>query len=113
MAASWSLSTITTSTGMARRLQEGLKPVILLELYDFIFIDTPPAGGILQYCALQCCNSLLIPMQADVVSLQGFFQICGAAEAIKASNPALQYEGCLITRAQPRSTLARQMQQRI
>lgn len=113
IAASPNLSTITSGKGSARRLQQALKPLQAIGLYDFIVIDTPPTAGELQYNALQAANALLIPLQADIVGLQGLYQIADTARQIQQSNPALSIAGCIITRQQGRSILARQMQERI
>ena len=109
--ASWGLSTITSSTGSAKRLQTALKPI--RGKYDLIIIDTPPQSAELQYNALQAATGLIIPLQADVYGLQGLFQIAETAEAFKKSNPELQIKGFILTRHNGRSTLAKQMQERI
>lgn len=113
IAASPNLSTITSGKGSARRLQQALKPLQAIGLYDIIVIDTPPTAGELQYNALQAASALLIPLQADIVGLQGLYQIADTARQIQQSNPALSIAGCIITRQQGRSILARQMQERI
>lgn len=113
IAASWNLSTLKSEQGSARRLQKALQPVYLLGLYDIAVIDTPPTAGELQYNALQAATDLIIPLQADVVGLQGLYQIADTAQQIQQSNPALHIAGIVITRKQGRSTLARQMQERI
>ena len=81
--------------------------------YSLILIDTPPTAGELQYNALQASTGLLIPVQADIVGLQGFYQIVDTARQIQQSNPALQIMGFVITRHRGRSTLAKQMQETI
>ena len=56
---------------------------------------------------------LIIPMQADIYSLQGLYQIAETAEQIKQSNPALTAAGIVLTRHNERSTIARQMKENI
>ena len=104
-------STITSGRGSAKRLQRALLPVQLA--YDLIIIDTPPTAGELQYNALQAATGLIIPLQADIYSLQGLYEIAEAAAQIKQSNPALDVAGVLITRHNERSTIARQMNENI
>ena len=104
-------STITSSRGSAKRLQRALLPVQLS--YDLIIIDTPPTAGELQYNALQAASGLIIPLQAEIYSLQGLYEIAEAAEQIRQSNPALDVTGVLITRHNERSTIARQMRENI
>lgn len=108
---SWNAQTISSTAGSAKRLQRALQPV--KSRYDLILIDTPPTGGELQYNALQASTGLIIPLQADIFGLQGLYQIADTAEQIKRSNPALTVTGVLFTRHNPRSTLARQMQEAI
>ena len=113
IAASPNLQTVTSGKGSARRLQQALKPLQMLDIYDLIIIDTPPTAGELQYNALQAATDLIIPLQADIVGLQGLYQIADTARQIQQTNPALSIAGFVITRQQGRSTLARQMQERI
>ena len=105
--ASWNLQTISSYKGSARRLKTALEP--LAAQYDLIVIDTPPTAGELQYNALMASSSLIIPLQADIVGLQGFYQIADTAQQIQQSNPELKITGYILTRHGGRSTLARQM----
>lgn len=109
--ASWNLATITSSRGSARRLQRAIEPI--KRSYDFIFIDTPPAVGELQYNALQAADRLVIPLQCDIVGLQGLYLIYDTAQQIAASNPGLKIAGIVLTRHNSRSTIARQMAEKI
>lgn len=105
--ASWSLQTVTSKTGSARRLQRALEPV--KDKYDLIIIDTPPTAGELQYNALQASTGLVIPLQADIYNLQSLYQIIDTAQQIQGSNPALSFIGVICTQYDGRSTIARQM----
>ena len=104
-------STISSSRGSAKRLQAALLPLKLS--YDIIIIDTPPTAGELQYNALQAATALIIPLQAEIYSLQGLYQIAETAEQIKKTNPALTAAGVILTRHNDRSTIARQMKETI
>lgn len=103
--------TVTSSRGSARRLQAALQPI--RKAYDLIIIDTPPNPGELQYNALQAATRLIIPIQADIHSLQGLYMIAEAADSFRQSNPALRVSGIIITRHNERSSLARQMRDNI
>ena len=105
--ASWNLQTISSSRGSARRLQAAIRP--LAGLYDLIIIDTPPTAGELQYNALMAADSLIIPLQADIVGLQGFYQMADTARQIQQGNGDLTITGYILTRSGGRSTLARQL----
>lgn len=109
--ATWALSTITSGTGTAKRLQTALKPI--RSKYSLVIIDTPPTAGELQYNALQAATDMIIPIQADVFGLQGLYQIADTAEQFKKSNPDLTVKGIVFTRHNGRSTLSRQMQETI
>jgi len=111
IAASWNLQTISSGRGTARRLKAALEPIA--DRYDLIFIDTPPTAGELQYNALMAATDLIIPLQADIVGLQGLYQMADTARQIQQSNPALKLTGIVLTRHGSRSTLARQMAETI
>lgn len=111
IAASWNLQTISSGRGSARRLKSALEPIAAQ--YDLIVIDTPPTAGELQYNALMASDNLIIPLQADIVGLQGLYQMADTARQIQQSNPALTITGYILTRHGGRSTLARQLTETI
>jgi len=97
-----------TATGKEYRLRERISP--LLNLYEYIIIDTPPALSIITVNALTAANSIIIPAQADIYSLYGIDQLCDTVEAIRTyTNPGLTLAGVLLTRHTPRSILSRDM----
>lgn len=109
--ASWNLQTISSSRGSARRLKSALEPIAAQ--YDLIIIDTPPTAGELQYNALMASSDLIIPLQADIVGLQGLYQMADTARQIQQGNHELTLTGYVLTRHGGRSTLARQMAETI
>ena len=95
-------------TGKEYRLREALEPI--RGEYDYIVVDTPPALGILTINALTACDSVIIPAQADIYSLQGVEQLAETIKPVKKyTNPALTIEGILLTRYSPRSVLSREV----
>lgn len=108
-----------TDTGKEYRLKEALESVA--SEYDYIIIDTPPALSILTINALTASNSVIIPAQADIYSLQGIEQLAETIQPVKRyCNPTLSIEGILLTRYSKRSILgqevaglARQIAQRL
>lgn len=98
------LATETTYTGSINRLTAALQPV---KGYDLIMIDTPPQMGELTYNALQAATDLLIPLEADISSIQGLYQISDIAGQMKQSNPGLHVLGTIITRYDGRAKLNR------
>lgn len=79
--------------------------------YDYILIDTPPSLGILTINALTAADSVIIPMSADVLSLQGLSQLYNTIEAVRQhSNPGLKIEGLLFTQHNNRTLLSREFE---
>lgn len=111
MPASQSLAKIDielSGVGKEYRLKEQLKP--LLNVYDFIIIDTPPALGLLTVNALTASDYVLIPAQADVYSMQGINQLAETITAVREyTNQNLTLIGILLTRHNARNILTRDM----
>lgn len=79
-------------------------------LYDFIIIDTPPALNVLTENAYVAAQSLIIPMEAEVLSLVGVTQLQETIEAVRESfNPTLKVMGILLNKFNPRLTLSREI----
>lgn len=97
--------------GSFYRLEQAIKPI--KRQYDVILIDTPPRLSEVTYNALQAATGLLIPLETDVNSLQGMYQIIDVADLFKKSNPKLKILGCVITRYDKRSKFNRYMQEQI
>lgn len=99
---------IIKETGKEYRLKEALEPI--QKKYDYAIIDTPAALGTLTINALTAANSVIIPVQADIYSLQGIGQLNEAIEAVKRyCNPDLYINGILITRYNARAVISRDM----
>lgn len=103
-----SADAIITETGKEYKLREALEPV--LSEYDYIIIDTPPAIGTLTVNALTASNSVIVPAQADVFSLQGIGQLAQTIQTVKKyCNRDLAIRGLLITRYNARTVLSKDM----
>lgn len=99
---------IITGTGKEYRLREALEGLHVL--YDYIIIDTPAALGTLTINALTAASSALIPVQADIYSLQGIGQLYETIEAVrKYCNKDLRVDGIVVTRYSARSVISRDM----
>ena len=77
--------------------------------FDLIVVDTPPTLGTLLINALTASDKVLIPMQADVLSMQGLFQLCDTIKNVQSKyNPDLQTAGIFFTRHNGRTVVARE-----
>ncbi len=97
-----------TITGAKReyRLKDALDGL----QYDFCIIDTPAALGTLTVNALTAADTALIPVQADIDSLDGLGQLSKTIESVrKYCNRELTINGILITRFSGRAILSRDM----
>jgi chromosome partitioning protein len=78
--------------------------------FDVIFIDCPPALGILTVNALVAARSVLIPVQCEYYAMEGLSRLMNSIERIQqALNPGLTIEGIVLTMFDTRNTLARQV----
>lgn len=99
-----------TTAGREYVLREALEP--LEENFDFCVIDTPPTLGILTVNALTASQKVIVPMCADVYSIQGLSQLQGLIKNVKKyCNPALTIDGLLLTKYNQRVVINRQLQE--
>ena len=88
------------------QLERILEPVN--RRYDYCIIDNPPSLSMLTLNALTASDRCIIPIQADVFSLQALPQIYSTIETIRANgNPDLIISGILMTRFNKRAILSR------
>ena len=96
---------MAASEGRERFLAEVLSPY--KDQFDQILIDCPPSLSLLTVNALTAADSVLIPMQMEVLSLQGLELISGTIHKIKKSfNPGLQVLGILPVMVDTRKRLS-------
>jgi chromosome partitioning protein len=87
-------------------LKNVLKPV--MDFYDYIVIDTPPALNLLTVNAYAVSDYLIIPMASDILSLVGLSQLKETVESVRIQiNPGLKIMGILLNRFNPRTCLCR------
>jgi chromosome partitioning protein len=78
---------------------------------DWVIIDCPPSLGLLTVNALAASHSVLIPLQAQYYAIEGLGQLLESISAVKRDlNPRLAREGVLITMADLRTNLARDVE---
>ncbi len=101
-----------TQIGKEYILRDLLEPV--KENYDFCIIDTPPTLGILTVNALTAAHKVIIPMLADVYSLQGLSQLQGMIQNVnRYCNPNLKIDGLLLTKYSPRAVINQQLKENL
>lgn len=97
-----------TQTGREYLLKEALNSI--KDKYDYIFIDTPPALSILTVNAFTASDYIIIPMLADIFSLQGIAQLSETIERVRTyCNPNLKIEGIVLTKFNKRTILSREI----
>lgn len=97
-----------TQTGREYLLREALSPV--RDNYDYIFLDTPPALSILTVNAFTASDYIIIPMLADIFSLQGIAQLSETIDRVrKYCNPNIKVEGIVLTKFNMRTILSREI----
>lgn len=97
---------LLSETGKEYRLREALEQ--LPKKYDYILIDTPPALGILTINALTACDSVIIPAQADIYSIQGIERLAETLKPVRQyTNAKIKAEGILLTRYNDRTNLSK------
>ncbi len=90
------------------KLKQALAPI--KEQYDYILIDCPPSLGLITLNALNCCDTLLIPIQCEYYALEGLSQLMGTVRQVKRLyNPQIEIEGVLLTMYDGRLNLTLQV----
>jgi chromosome partitioning protein len=90
------------------RLRDGIAPI--LEKFNFVVIDCPPALDLLTLNSLVAADSVLIPMQAEYFALEGISELLDTIERIRGGlNPGLEIEGVLLTMFDERTNLTQQV----
>jgi chromosome partitioning protein len=75
--------------------------------YDYIFIDCLPSLGLITVNALTAADSVLIPVQCEFFSLEGFGKLKDTITIVKSSlNPDIKIEGILLTMYDKRLRMA-------
>ncbi len=78
--------------------------------YAFILLDCPPSLGLITVNALVAADSTIIPLQCEYLALEGLNSLVHAASLIKQRlNPGLRIGGIVLTMADFRATLAREV----
>ena len=96
------------SLGREYRLKRALEKV--KPEYDFIIIDSPPSLGLLTINGLCAADSVIIPVQCEYYALEGLTQLNNTIKLVKENiNPELTIEGVLLTMADYRTNLTKEV----
>ncbi len=79
----------------------------IVEAYDFILLDCPPALNLLTLNGLAAADSLIIPIQCEYYALEGVSDLFNTLSRIRrVINPELKIEGLLLTMYDERTNLS-------
>ncbi len=97
--------TLSGEAGAELLLKGHLKK--LSKQWDYILIDTPPALGLLTLNALSASCSVLIPVEAKIMAVQGLMQLTKTIQTVRERlNPELEILGVLACRVDRRTRLS-------
>lgn len=75
--------------------------------YDYIFVDCLPSLGIITINALTAADTVIIPVQCEIFSLEGLSKLQNTINLVKKQlNPKLEIEGILLSMYDKRLRLA-------
>ena len=97
---------LSATPGREYILRELLDPIA--EGFDFVLIDTPPSLGVLTINALTAARSVLVPIQAHFLALQGLDRMREVIDLVrKRLNRKLEIGGAFLTQYDARRILNR------
>ncbi len=103
---------LVNSIGREYKLKEAIQQIG--HAYDFIFIDCPPALGLLTVNALTGSNGVIIPLQCEYYAMEGLSQLMATIKIIqKRLNPNLLLDGIILTMYDRRNNLSFQVEDEI
>jgi chromosome partitioning protein len=92
-----------------KRLRDMLGPV--RERFECTLLDCPPSLGPVTVNALVAADSVIVPVQAEYLALEGLVQFLDTVQLIRAElNPRLAMAGILLTMADERTRLSRDVE---
>lgn len=82
----------TVNANVLRYLVEEVR-----DMYDFVFIDCPPAFNAASTAALIAADDVIIPIKLDAFSLRGMVNLMRQIQNMRRINPSLKVAGVLPT----------------
>lgn len=93
-------------------LREALEPI--KHMYNYILLDCAPSLGLLTLNALTMCDTVVVPMQAEYLALQGIAKLRDVVAKISQRlNKGLEIGGVIITQYDSRKVLNREVAEAI
>lgn len=94
--------------------EQRLKQALAHLNFDYVFIDCPPALGLLTINALTAADEVLIPVQSEYYAMEGVGQLLQTIQRIRqALNPDLNLLGVVMTMYDSRTSLSEQVKDEI
>lgn len=91
-------------TALSREHLLGKYLDLLEDEYDAVVIDCSPSLGLITINALACANQIIIPVQAQYLSIKGMEQLFRSIQRVKKKlNRSLEVSGLLVTMANQRT----------
>jgi chromosome partitioning protein len=103
---------LVSAINRERRLERALAEI--RDAYEIVLIDCPPSLGLLTLNALTAADAVIIPLQCEYYALEGLAGLLETVELVRRElNPALALEGVLLTMADARNNLSRQVEDEV
>ena len=103
---------LVSALSRERRLERAL--LDLRNAYELIVIDCPPSLGLLTINALTAADAVIIPLQCEYYALEGLAGLLETISLVRQQlNPELVVEGIVLTMADQRNNLSRQVEQEV
>ena len=96
---------------MPRRSFQLREAILALEtVYDYVFIDCPPALNLITINALVAAQAVVVPLQCEFFALEGLSLLLRTIERVRQShNPNLAIQGVVLTMFDKRNNLSDQV----
>ncbi len=103
---------LVSALNRERKLERALSD--LREDYRYVIVDCPPSLGLLTLNALTAADAVVIPLQCEYYALEGLAGLLETIDAVRQQlNPDLALAGIVLTMADPRNNLSRQVEEEV